>query len=235
MKNQIYQTLWNSFFNLIFPKYCATCKKEIGNSEEILCLSCLYNLPYTEMIATKENSITTHLLTRLKTENAFALLYFVEGGMVRELLHQLKYNNQPEIGIFLGKLMAKKINDIPWIKEIDCILPIPLHPRKKSQRGYNQSEMIARGLGLTLDKPVYNNNLIRVKNTDSQTNKNRDQRRENVLNAFEVKNKENLSGKHLLLIDDVFTTGATMTACGQAIRENTNCKISVASIAIPIQ
>ncbi|HTO14280.1 MAG TPA: ComF family protein [Edaphocola sp.] len=235
MKSNLLHILFDSFYNFLLPKHCAVCERSIGTKEAFLCLKCFYDLPYTEMQGLEENPISINLLTKLKIENSFALLYFVEGGTIRKLLHQMKYGNRPEIGLYLGKLMGRKLLESNYMNDIDIIVPIPLHKKKKHLRGYNQSDYIAEGLALEIKKPVNKSNVVRVINTNSQTDKNRAERLKNVANAFKVKDTALFSNKHLLLIDDVFTTGATIASCGNAILKDTNCKISVATIALPVE
>lgn len=218
--------------DLIFPKYCIACDQLISAESGFLCLSCTYTLPYTDMEKTEENAAQMRMLTKLPARYAASLLYFVEEGKVREMLHRLKYQNRPEIGVYLGKLIAQKFAQQAWFHTIDAIIPVPLHAAKQARRGYNQSECIAEGIAEYIRKPVLSKAVRRVKNTESQTEKNRKERIDNVADAFEVRKPGQIKDKHILLVDDVLTTGATLASCGRSILSGTSCSLSVVTVAI---
>jgi ComF family protein len=233
MSNFLTNWIWHPILDVLFPKCCAACNSLLQSKEEILCISCRYQLPFTEMEKIPENEAAIKFYTKLKLEHAASLLYFVEEGMVRPMLHKLKYKNQSEIGYFLGKLLAERFSPSGWLNDIDVILPIPLHYKKQHLRGYNQATLIAEGIGDFIKKPVCDNAVIRVKNTASQTQMSRSRRLENVNNAFSLaKPGKDLEDRHILLIDDVLTTGATLASCGRLLLEKTRCKLSIATVAI---
>jgi ComF family protein len=161
-----------------------------------------------------------------------ALFFFVKQGIVQGLIQELKYKNKPQYGIILGEIMGEtRFGDA--IKEnADIIIPVPLHKSKENKRGYNQSKMFAQGLSNSTGKPISINNLIRTKNTSTQTKMNREQRIENLKNAFEVSDAEEFTGKHILLVDDVLTTGSTLLECASVINQIPQIKISFATIAM---
>ncbi len=218
--------------DLLFPKYCIACATLISAEAGFLCLSCKHTLPYTDMEKMEETAAQVRMLTRLPVQFAASLLYFIDAGMVRGMLHQLKYHNRPEIGVYLGALLAEKFSAQPWFQSIDAIVPVPLHAAKKARRGYNQSDCIAEGIARYSHKPVLLNAVERTRNTSSQTDKNRKERIENVADAFMLRRPRRLEGKHILLVDDVLTTGATLASCGGSILSGANCTLSIATIAI---
>ena len=160
-----------------------------------------------------------------------AMLYFKKNSKVQNLIHSLKYKGKTEVGVLMGKLLAQKLKESELYKDIDLIIPVPLHQKKLRLRGYNQSEYIAIGLGKEMEIPFTTTNLARKKATESQTKKARYTRFENMLQVFEIKNAEELKDKHILLIDDVITTGATLEACGNVLLNVGIKKLSIAAIA----
>lgn len=227
-KTQVYYPV----LDLLFPKYCIACEQLISTEAGLLCLACKHGLPYTDMEKMSENAAQIRMLTRVPLKFAAALLYFIDSGQVRAMLHQLKYQNRPEIGVYLGTLLAQKFAQQDWFRSVDAIVPIPLHPAKKARRGYNQSECIAEGIAHYSRKPLLRNVVARIRNTSSQTDKSRKERADNVANAFLLRRRERVAGKHILLVDDVLTTGATLASCGKSILDAADCTLSIATIAI---
>lgn len=233
MIGQFKHWIWHPLVDILFPKFCAACDNILHSEEQLLCLSCKYQLPFTEMEKMEENEASLKFYGKLKIERAAALLYFVEEGMVRPMLHKLKYKNQSEIGFYLGKLLAERFAEVAWLDSIDGIVPVPLHYKKQYIRGYNQTDLIADGISSIIKKPVLNKLIKRVKNTVSQTQLSRNDRLANVVDAFSVdKANKHFKNKHILLVDDVLTTGATLESCGQLLKRELQCNISVATIAL---
>ena len=220
----------SDFISLLFPEYCLGCFNGLVKGEEILCTKCLAELPRTGYIDMDENPIKEKFIGRLPIKDAWAFLRFRKQGIVQHLLHQLKYNNQPEVGIRLGKVFGRELNNRGY-NHFDLIVPLPLHSSRKKNRGYNQSQKFAEGLSNALEIPVKTDCCVRLKNTQTQTRKNRSERWENVEHAFQVMNKVDIENKRILLVDDVITTGATLEACGRQLI-NSGCKeLSIACIA----
>lgn len=217
--------------NLLFPELCNGCGKLLYHGEKDICTKCLYDLPYTDFHLYKENPVAKQLWGRLPINAAMAMLYFKKGTKVQNLMHSLKYNSKTDVGITLGELMAKRLKESEFYQNIDVIIPVPLHQKKLRLRGYNQSEYIATGLAQELDVPFSSKNLLRKKSTESQTKKARYTRFENMQDVFEIKNVNELKDKHVLLIDDVVTTGATLEACGNTLLNIGIEKLSIAAIA----
>ncbi len=226
------QTYFADFVSLIFPELCQACTKSLYRNEEIICADCLYNLPFTDFHLHQDNAVAQSFWGRVPIETASALLYFSKGNRVQNLLHQLKYKNRPEVGVYLGKLAAKSLLQNPVFATADMIMPVPLHQQKQLKRGYNQSLCIAEGLSQKIRIPVENQNLIKTTSTESQTKKSRISRYENMKEVFWVKNPEKLTGKHILLVDDIITTSATLEACCNVLLQIPGVKISIATIAV---
>jgi ComF family protein len=188
-------------------------------------------LPETNNHLQKENGVEKSLWGRIPFDRAFSFLYFNQFGLTQKLLHELKYKGNQELAYYLGEIYASKIKQTVQNHGIDSVIAIPLHKNKLQKRGYNQSLAFAKGLGETLGLEDLSSNIIRNKETDTQTKKSREERWENVESIFSVKNPELLKNKHILVVDDVITTGATIESCTREIVKCGNCTISVASIA----
>ncbi|MCB9360438.1 MAG: ComF family protein [Flavobacteriales bacterium] len=220
----------NDFFNLIFPKICFACNGVLLKHEKVICTSCQYSLPKTNYHLNKENPLTKVFWGRVDVQNVAALYFFKKKGKVQNLLHQLKYKEAKEVGERIGELYGFDLLKSSWIESIDCIIPVPLHPKKLKKRGYNQSEYFAKGLSKSTEKTLETTVLYRKKHNDTQTKKSRFNRWENVSEIFDIKNSEQIVGKHILLVDDVVTTGATLEASVKALLK-VNCSVSIVTIA----
>ena len=222
---------FNDLFNLIFPRICASCGASLWKHEEVICHFCEFHLPKTGFHLEGDNPVAQIFLGRTVLFSAAAFLYFNKGNHVQRLMHQLKYKGRRDIGVFLGKLYAPSLAVSPWFSSVQIIVPVPLHKKKYMKRGYNQSDEFAKGLAAGTNLPVHRHLLIRTKATETQTRKSRFSRYQNVQEIFKVAEPEKWTGMHILLVDDVVTTGATLEACSAALREIPGVKISVACIA----
>ena len=222
---------FHDFVGLFFPELCAACGKNLFKNEEVICTSCIFHLPYTHHHKDPDNRVARQLWGRFPFIQAGAFVYFRKGNKVQHLMHQLKYNNRPETGTRMGELYGAELKRSSEYILPDAIIPVPLHPQKKKKRLYNQSECIANGLAEALNIPVICNNLCRVENTETQTRKTRFARYENLKEAFLIRDPAALEHKHLLLVDDVITTGATLEACGTVLLELNSVRISIAALA----
>ena len=223
--------LLGNFFALFFPNYCLGCGEPLTRGEEILCTFCLFHLPRTFFHLDPGNPASRVFWGRVRLDMAASFVFFHKGGNVQELLHQLKYQGKKEIGNYLGKLYGYELGDGITLKEVDVIMPVPLHPRKLRKRGYNQSHCFAEGLSEAMNIPVENNCLFRKKDTGTQTKKSRYERWENVEDIFGIRNIEKIKGRHVLLVDDVITTGATIEACANVLLAIEGTRVSAVSIA----
>jgi ComF family protein len=222
--------IWNDFWYLFYPKICDACGQSLRQQEEILCTSCLVKLPRTNYHKDSENELAQVFWGRIQTQNVTALMHFVKASPYRKLIHKLKYQNRPEIGVFLGKELGSQLKTEKSFQNIDFVVPVPLHPDRLKTRGYNQSEMIAQGISQQMKIPVNFTNLYRAKFTSTQTKKGRFDRWENVSEVFQVHDENVFLNKHILLVDDVITTGATIEACAQRLLKIEGVKISIASL-----
>jgi ComF family protein len=225
------KVLQRDFVDLFYPRPCPSCGVPLGSNEAWLCTTCMLDMPESDYWKQQDNPVNQLFWGRVDVEFASAYLLFSKGSKYRELIHQLKYKGKTENGENLGALYGQLIAMNSKYPKIDCILPVPLHPKKQRKRGYNQSECIAKGLSKSLSVPYYNDVLLRVVHTTTQTKKSKDERWENVKNAFDINNTSKIEGKHVLLVDDVITTGATIEHCATTIKETVNCRLSIACLA----
>jgi ComF family protein len=225
------QTYIADFVSLLFPELCAACGDSLVANEHLICTSCRITLPYTNFHFLPDNIVAQQFWGKIKLEGAFALFYFAKGGKVQNLMHRFKYKGQKEIGNLLGEIAGAQLikNDI--YKNVDLIVPVPLHKKRLSQRGYNQSTCFAEGLAKQLNAAVIEHNLIRPAATETQTRKSRFDRYQNMKEVFSILNPEALKNKHVLLVDDVITTGSTLEACGTQLLRVEGLKLSIATIA----
>ena len=218
------------FVHLLFPHLCKACDRGLLAQEEVLCIDCIYHLPLTDFHLDDRNETTQQLWGKTKFEFAISMLHLSKSSRVEHLLYKLKYKKHPEIGRFLGQYYGDILKSFLLEHDIDGIVPIPIHPKKLRLRGYNQSACFAEGLSIKLGIPILKNCLIRTKHTDSQTTKSRGDRYDNVLDVFACVGKDQLLGKHILLVDDILTTGATICAASNLLVE-AGAKVSIATIA----
>lgn len=221
----------DSLLSVFYPRSCVGCGDVLQENEEHLCLNCLLHLPETNYHVGNDNPLDEVFLGRAPVEHAFSFLFFRKGNYVQNVLHQLKYKGNKEIGEYLGKLYGRKLAASGKFADYDLILPIPLHPKKLKSRGYNQSEWIAKGLSAGLQIPYDTHILVRQTFTETQTKKSRFNRWENVKEVFAVADKEALAGKHVIVCDDVLTTGATTEAAIQKLLEVEGVRVSVVTLA----
>ncbi|MBI4946784.1 MAG: ComF family protein [Bacteroidetes bacterium] len=221
----------NDFLSLIFPKVCAACGKSLLKSEESICTYCLYHLPKTNFHLYNDNPVIKLFWGRTNIFSASSLYTFSKGSKVQHLIHQLKYRGKKEIGVSLGKYYGRELKTSPLFSSSNLVIPIPLHPKKLKKRGYNQSETFAQGIAESMQAENGSNLLIRTHYSETQTRKSRFARWENVEEIFKVVSPEKIQGKHVLLVDDVVTTGSTLEACANKILEVPDTKVSVATIA----
>lgn len=216
---------------LIFPRLCVTCGDKLIEQEQWICLHCLHHIPRTNFHRYPENKVAQLFYGKVRIEFATSFFLFTKGSKYQRLIHYLKYNGMKELGAEMGKQFAIDLLQSDDFSSIDLICPVPLHPKREKKRGYNQSCWIALGMANQMHKPVSIGNLIRVVANETQTRKNRFERWQNVEGIFALTNPEAYAGKHILLVDDVVTTGATIEACAQAILSATDARVSIATLA----
>lgn len=228
--NAVYRHL-SDFVSLFFPEVCAACGVSLVSQESVLCSGCVFHLPYTNFHHDKDNRVAQQFWGRIPFRHCGAYLYFSKGSKVQNLMHQLKYNNRPEVGYKLGEMYGRDLKETSMLKKTDLIIPVPLHPARQRKRGYNQSDYFAQGLSTQLGCPMSTSSLKRTFFTETQTKKSRYVRYENMKDVFVVKEPHLLEGKHVLLVDDIITTGATIESCANALLAIPNIEISIAAIA----
>lgn len=222
--------IFSKLLQLFIPKVCVVCGSELLDKEMGVCLSCLYKLPKTNNYKFKDNTVETLMAGRIPFERIASYCVYTYGGVLPPLIHNLKYHNKKEIGVLLGRMFGEDLIGSDFIKPVDMIVPVPLHPKKRKDRGYNQAEIIAQGISDITLIPMLTNSLVRVIHNPTQTKRTKTERWENVKNIFDVKDIQVFEQKHILLVDDVITTGSTIEACGIALQKCSNLKISIATI-----
>lgn len=227
-------TIWTDLLRLFYPEECRVCRTPLVEGEQQLCLRCLHALPRTDCVDGVCVRAEQLFAGKLPFGVAFSFLEYRKESAVQHLIHSLKYHDNKELAYLLGRIAAAESTSIArGIERVDLLLPVPLHPRKQRQRGYNQAEWIAYGLQSIWHLPVETDALSRIRPTDTQTRRSsNEQRRENVLGAFAVASAEALRDKHILLVDDVITSGSTLEACAQALRGVPGTTVSFFSLAI---
>lgn len=224
-------SLWDDFVSLIYPSYCLACEQALVKGEQTVCTICRASLPLTNYHYEKENPVKTRFYGQVPIAYVWPYLRYSRLGIVQKLLQQLKYKNHPEVGQLLGQLYGGELRRAGLFEQIDVVVPVPLHPRKQRQRGYNQATVFAQGLveqsELTLDESL----LIRTRYTETQTKKGKESRWQNVQEVFDAPISPQLQGKHVLLVDDVVTTGATAGVCAEKLLKAGAARVSMVFIA----
>ncbi len=217
--------------HLFYPQVCIGCGEDVIEKNEVLCAQCFAGLPATDYFLYAGNPVEQLFAGRILIQQAGSAFYFTKESKLQNLLHEIKYRNNTEAALFIGKQTALAIQQSGRFKDVDIIVPMPLNDRRMRQRGYNQAALIANGMAEILMKPVEDQVAIRTFNTATQTGKDRTSRWQTMQHAFAVNNRESLRGKHVLLVDDIVTTGATLEACGAAILSGGDVRLSIATVA----
>lgn len=220
----------HELLGVFFPELCIGCNRSLLKNEKYICASCLFHLPVTNYHFQQNNPLEKIFWGRIKIERAYAFLMFRKGNITQHLLHELKYKGNKELGVFIGNLYGQALKE--YIRSIDAVISIPLHISKLRKRGYNQSDFFAEGLSAKLGVENLSEHVKRKVATETQTKKSRFERWENVDSIFEIQNPHLFKNKHILLVDDVITTGATIEACAKSFESIDNLRLSISSIAI---
>ena len=224
------RNIFRDFLSLFFPDLCAVCRERLSEGEQHICTDCLLLLPKTNFHLQPDNRLEQFFAGRIPFEHIAAFAYFVKGGSIQQIIHELKYNSNPEIGCFIGQLCGENIKDSEFISSVDLLVPIPLHPKRQKQRGYNQSLEICKGISDITKIPVDNHTLIRTINNPSQTKNSRFDRWKNVEDIFSITDETVFHNKHILLVDDVITTGSTLESCAKEILKCAGSRISIFAV-----
>ena len=223
--------LLSDLIRIFYPDLCIECKIPLLEQERYLCVNCLHQLPQLPLTDFRNNVITQSFYGKVTIELGYSLLIYRRMGIVKNIIQELKYKGNESIGTWLGKWIGSNLEHNPDFQSIDYIIPVPLHPKKLKLRGYNQVSKFAHQLGIYLNKPVLENQLVRVSSTKTQTLKARMERFSNVNTKFQISEPVFFENKHILLVDDVITTGATLTSCAEEFTKIIGCDISVLSMA----
>ncbi|HUX94475.1 MAG TPA: ComF family protein [Bacteroidales bacterium] len=223
--------LWDDFLSLLFPRICYGCGNHLLRNENIICTECLVLIPRTNYHKQKGNPVEQLFWGRCHIQSAAAFSYYNKGSRIRNLIHNMKYKGIEEIGIVLGRIYGLSLGSSAFTDSIDIIVPVPLHTSKKRSRGFNQSELIAEGLSQVTGLKVKNTAVVRSVASSTQTKRSRYDRWVNVEGIFEVADPKSIEGRHILMVDDVITTGSTIESCVNAVLKVEGVKVSVAAIA----
>lgn len=221
-----------SLVNLFFPKVCYACHNLLDDNEDNICLNCRHDLPVTNFHFDGNPAVSKVLYGRAKIENGTALFRFEKKGSVQQLIHNLKYKNHETIGLVLGNWLGGELRELEAYQNIDVVIPVPLHKNKLKKRGYNQVAKFGKQIAEALNAKYKDDVLVKITNTKSQTTKSRLARWLNEDELFALKNMDTIDNKHILLVDDIITTGATLEACATVLNQVKNIKISIATMAI---
>lgn len=221
-----------NLLNLFFPKVCLGCSGYLSDLERYVCTTCRNDLPKTNYHFTNNEAVKNVLYGRVNLQQATAFFHFSKKGIVQQLMHNLKYRGQQDVGVFIGQWLGEELKNLKAYKTIDVVVPVPLHKSKLRKRGYNQvdkfGQEIANALGVEFNTKV----LLKTTATKTQVFKDRLKRSSNNEIVFSIQDIKSLKGKHILLVDDIITTGATIEACAKALLTIEDVKISVATMAI---
>jgi len=227
-----FKEIKESLLHVVFPHICDGCGSDLLNIESRLCIRCLSSLPETNFEIHPNNPVEKDFWGRLRIINASAHLYFTKESLVQHLMHQLKYRGNKDLGLQLGRLMGNALKNAARFNEIDALVPLPLFPSKEKKRGYNQVTVLCEGIAEILSLPVLNKVITRPQHTETQTKKGRIERWKNIEGKFQLIDPDAIQNKHLLLVDDVVTTGATLEACGNELLTAENVKLSIATLCL---
>jgi ComF family protein len=227
-----FKEIKESFLHVVFPHVCDGCGSDLLNIESRLCIRCLASLPETNFEIHPNNPVEKDFWGRLPIISGSAHLYFTKESLVQHLMHQLKYRGNKDLGVQLGRIMGNALKSSNRFNNVDALIPLPLFPSKEKKRGYNQAKVLCDGIAEIMNLPVLSNVIIRPQHTETQTKKGRIERWKNIEGKFKLIDPIAIHNKHLLLIDDVVTTGATLEACGNELLSVNNVKLSVATLCI---
>jgi ComF family protein len=225
---------WDDFISLLFPRLCYACGNHLLRNEKLICTECFVVIPRTNYHYAEDNPVAQLFWGRCMIERAAAFSYYNKGSRIRKLIHNLKYNGVKEIGYELGRIYGLSLKASGFTNDIDLIIPVPLHPSKKRVRGFNQSEIISSGIADAAGLSVDIKSLVRTMVSATQTKRSRYERWTNVEGIFQVIDPHEITGKHILLVDDVITTGSTIESCTNELLKIEGVKVSVAALAFAV-
>lgn len=225
----------HALLHLFLPHQCAGCNSDIISREQVLCMHCINRLPLTHFHMHANNPIEKIFWGRIPVTNAASYLYFSKDSLLQRIVHQLKYKGNKELGHFMGRKMGEALLQTNRFHDIDVLVPLPLFAARERKRGYNQAFILCQGMAGILQLPVLKNAVGRHAFSETQTHKNRIERWQNMQHKFELQQREAITGKHILLVDDVITTGATLEACARELLTAANTRVSIMTMAYTIK
>ncbi|MEO0041727.1 MAG: hypothetical protein RL329_1175 [Bacteroidota bacterium] len=227
------QDFWADIVSIIYPRLCLACDAPLGKAEKHLCLPCQADLPETNFhLIPYNNTFTERFYARVPIQSAAAYYWFAQRSRVQQIIHQIKYHDQPDAATEIGRMYGYALSQTKPFSEADYLIPVPMHPQKEHLRGYNQAEIFAQGLSESMNIPLITNNLYKTKMTQSQTKMSKQQRLENTEGVFALRHPMALCGKKIIIADDVMTSGATLESCCKAIlAELPDAEIHLVTIA----
>lgn len=226
------KNIFHSLLGLFFPDLCVVCRERLVDGEQHICTDCLLLIPKTNFHLQPDNRLEQFFAGRIPFERAAAFAYFIKGGSLQQIIHELKYKRNPDIGSFMGKLSGDNIKGSDFISSVDLLVPVPLHPKRQKERGYNQSLKICEGISSVTGIPIDFKTLVRTVNNVSQTKNSRFDRWKNVEDIFSLTDRASFDNRHILLVDDVITTGSTIESCVKEILKSEGSKVSIFAIGM---
>ena len=226
------KNIFHSLLGLFFPDLCVVCRERLIDGEQHICTDCLLLIPKTNFHLQPDNRLDQFFAGRIPFERAAAFAYFIKGGSLQQIIHELKYKRNPDIGSFMGKLSGDNIKGSDFISSVDLLVPVPLHPKRQKERGYNQSLKICEGISSVTGIPIDSKTLVRTINNVSQTKNSRFDRWKNVEDIFSLTDRASFDNRHILLVDDVITTGSTIESCVKEILKSEGSKVSIFAIGM---
>ena len=217
--------------HLFFPQNCPGCGDDLMHAKQLLCLKCTAQLPLTGFEMHAGNPVEKIFYGRVPVVSAMSLFYFTKDSVLQQLLHEFKYGGNKEIGYHFGRMTGRAMKQSGRFMDVDAIVPLPLHKSKERKRGYNQAAVFGEGVSTELKVPVFDDAIVRLSATETQTHKNRVERWQNIAGKFRLNKEHGLANKHILLVDDVVTTGATLEICASELLKAPGCRISIAALA----
>lgn len=231
--NVLAMGIWKRISEAFMPRQCAICRHRLLDSESLICSECAMQLPAIDLHGTsQDNNLARLFWGFFPIEGAATAYKYISGSVMTGLLHSMKYGHNAPLCQFAGQLMTMNDMIMNVLKDADVLIPVPLTVARQRERGYNQSEQICLGISRTTHLPVITDVLIRTKFTESQTAMTAEERIENIKDAFTIANTQLIEGKHIIIVDDVITTGATVSECILQLRNVPNLRISVLSFAL---
>jgi len=224
--------MFKSVVNIFFPKVCYACLGTLNDNEDAICVDCRHDLPVTNFHLDDSDAVKKVLYGRCKIEHGTALFRFEKKSLVQQLIHGLKYRGYQNIGFVLGNWLGGELQELEAYRDVDVVVPVPLHKKKLRSRGFNQVEKFGQQIAEALNAEYLDQVLVKISNNKSQTTKGRIARLINSDELFALEHSELIESKHVLIVDDLITTGATLEACILILNQAKNIKISIATMAI---